>query len=282
MYPRPMPKPQLHHDVVTGDAAPDGGDTFLVLHGIFGSGRNWASVARRIVTERAAWRGALVDLREHGRSQSFEPPHTVEAAARDLLGLARETELNVRAVVGHSFGGKVALEFVRIAWEEGEALPAQIWVVDSTPEASDPGGSAWEMLRHLRQNPGPFPSRQIAVSALEQEGVEPSVAAWMATNLDEGLDGAWRWRIDVDAMEELLRDFFRRDLWDVVEEPPDGIELHLIRATGSTVFDDAALRRVQSAAEAQSRLRLHEIEGGHWLNADNPDAIVDLLVEHLD
>jgi len=66
-------------DVMAPGESPD--RWFAVLHGIFGSGRNWASVARRVVRARPEWGAVLVDLREHGESVGFEPPHTLDRAA---------------------------------------------------------------------------------------------------------------------------------------------------------------------------------------------------------
>ena len=60
-----------------------------------------------------------------------------------------------------------------------------------------------------------------------------SVGRWMSINL-EARDGGGAWDLDFDGMEELLRDFFRRDLWSVVEDPPDGVEIRQ-----SELFPDA-------------------------------------------
>ena len=244
-----------------------------VLHGIYGAGRNWGSVARKLVEARPEWGALLVDLRQHGDSMGFEPPHTLEAAAADLGALTPPAP--VEAVLGHSFGGKVALAHAR----DTESI-RQVWVVDSTPEVREPEGGAWGMLRVLRSVPRRFGDRDEAVAALVAEGVTRPIALWMTTNLAwAGEDYAWR--IDLDEMEALLRSFFETDLWSVIEETPERLEVHFIRASESSVLGDEAVERIRRAGESTGRVHLHEVEGGHWLNADNPAAIVDLLVEHL-
>src|SRR5688500_14742418 len=105
----------------------------LFLHGILGRGSNWRSFAKRLVAERPAWAAVLVDPREHGGSRGMEPPHTVAQAAADLDPLAArlaEDGMPVRLVIGHSFGGKVALD-----WAGGEMREHDTMVVDSTPGA---------------------------------------------------------------------------------------------------------------------------------------------------
>lgn len=267
-----MTKGVLNTQEVTAEGASPGA-WMAVLHGIYGAGRNWGSVARGVVAERPEWGALLVDLRQHGESTGFEPPHTVEAAAADLEGLLAPGP--VRAVLGHSFGGKVALAHAR----DAEAVE-QVWVVDSTPAVREPSGSAWNMLQILRRVPDRFAERDDAVAALVAERVQKSIAVWMTTNL------AWtgeeyRWRLDLDDMEALLRSFFALDLWDVVERPPARLAVHVIRATESSVLDEEAVARIRAAGEATGRVHLHEVEGGHWLNADNPKALIGLLSSRL-
>jgi hypothetical protein len=102
----------------------------------------------------------------------------------------------------------------------------------------------------------------------------------MATNLEEA-DGGLRWALDPDALEELLEDAFRRDLWPVLEEPPDGLELHLVKAEGSDVVAEYEARRIEAAASGTGSVRLHRLEGGHWLNVSNPEGLQELLERRL-
>jgi esterase len=269
---------QLHHETVTAADGAAPGRWLYVLHGIYGAGRNWASVARRIIRQRPDWGALLIDLRQHGSSQGFPPPHTVEAAAADLADLATSTGLLPGAVLGHSFGGKVALLFTG-----GDSSAAagvdQVWVIDSTPEAREPEGSAWTMLTLLRSLPDRFAIRADLVDGLIGHGIAPPVAHWMATNLESSGDG-YQWRFDLHAMEALLRSFFRADAWSVVERPRSGLEVHLVKAEESAVLSGAALERCERAAE-QAHTHLHRVAGGHWVNADNPEAIERLLVQML-
>lgn len=249
---------------------------FFVLHGIYGMGRNWASVARRVVRSRPEWGAVLVDLREHGGSRGHRPPHTLAAAARDVRELAEAEGLATDAILGHSFGGKVALVYAR----DHPRAVRQLWVVDSAPEAGPPRGSAVRMLESVRRYPGPFASRGDAVAALESDGWPAGVAQWMSANL-EPAPGGYRWGPDFDALQALLADFFATDLWGVIESPPPGAEVHVLQATRSDVLGAAAAERIAAAGRRNGRVFLHRVEGGHWLNADNPDAVVALLESYL-
>jgi len=265
--------PVLSHTVVAESDEP--GEWLYILHGIYGAGRNWATVARRVTESRPDWGAVLADLRQHSGSQGFAPPHTVAAAAADLGELEKATGRRAAAVLGHSFGGKVALQ-----WSLDAASMRQVWLIDSTPQAGEPTGSAWLMLDVLRSLPAVFNSRDEAIEALGRGGVDFRVAQWMATNLERRDDG-FHWRFDLAAIESLLRDFFRTDLWRAVEDPPGEVRLHIVKAIESSVLSGEPLDRIERLARARDRVFLHRLEGGHWLNADNPRAVIDLLVRFL-
>jgi len=264
----------LGHTLVASNAhAPQ--RWLVILHGAFGAGRNWGTIARRLAQVRPEWGVVLADLRMHGASQGFPPPHTLEAAAADIDALGRSLGFPLDAVLGHSLGGKIALLYTA----RHAAALRQMWVVDSTPAAGPPSGSAWEMLRAVRSLPAQFTSRQEAAEGLTQLGFASDVARWMTMNL-ESSEGRYRWRLDFDALEELLRDFFQTDLWSAVLDPPAGVELHFIKASHSDVLSEDTLHRLDGVV-ATPRISLHVVPGGHWIHADNPDEVVRLLARHL-
>ncbi len=265
-----MSEPLLHHVDVAGSSP---GRWLYVAHGIFGAGRNWASIARRLVGERPEWGVRLLDLRLHGHSQGFAPPHTLVACAHDIVELADARGGRPAAILGHSFGGKVAL--VAAGWLHLEA----VWVIDSTPSRRTPGGGAHRMLGILRRLPGPFASRDEAAGRLEAHGVAPFVARWMATNL-ERRDGGYRWIFDLDGLESLLDDFFRTDLWDMAESPPEPTRVHFVKATESDVMTEAECERLEGP-RASDRTAVHRLHGGHWIHVDDPDGLLALLVAEL-
>ncbi len=255
----------------------------LLLHGIYGAGRNWRTVARRLVRARPDWAVVLVDLRSHGQSPSLAP-HTLKACAEDVLRLERRLGGPADAVLGHSFGGKVALLHAGLREGRGSRprVPRsrQLWVVDSSPSAGRPGGSAWRMLGVLRRHPGPFGSRAEVVAAVRSEGFSALVSNWMAINAvrtDAGLE----WRLHPDEMEAYLRDYFRTDAWRVVERPPDDIAVHVIRARASRVLGSVDIARLRRAMSTSGPVFLHEVAGGHWVNTENPDALHAILAARL-
>ena len=245
-----------------------------MLHGIYGRGRNWQSIARAVVAARPEYACPLIDLPYHGESPAGSHGDTVGGLAADVAEWCRAERVTAAAILGHSYGGKVALAFAQLHAD----LPLQVWVIDSTPEVKPPSGSAWAMLEVIRRLPQRFATRDEAIQALVSEGYSVAVAQWMATNLARS-DAGFHWKIDLAAMERLLRDFFVTDLWHVVDHPPPHHEIHFLKASESSVLSAAAIARIESADPA--RVRLHHRAGGHWIHAESPQVVAELLIDHL-
>jgi pimeloyl-ACP methyl ester carboxylesterase len=252
----------------------DAAKTIVMLHGIYGWGRNWQTIAKALVDARPDYACLLVDLPYHGGSGVGSHELTVTGVAADVIDGLRAQSLAPDAILGHSFGGKVALAMTR-AWS---ARPLQVWVIDSTPETRAPSGSAWDMLQAVRALPPRFASRDALVAALTSHGWAPGVAQWMATNLVRDGD-AFVWRLDFDVMERLLHNFFSTDLWPIVEHPAPGHVVHFVKASQSSAMSDDAVRRAD--AQPRDRVIVHHLDGGHWIHAESPQAIVDLLAAQL-
>jgi len=253
----------------------------LVLHGILGSRSNWRGLARKVVAECPEWGACLVDLRMHGDSGGYPPPHTVAAAAADLEALSGVLPGPVAGVLGHSFGGKVALAYAR---SHSQDKLESLVLVDSNPGAR-PGGRGSEgsltVLSMLGGLPRAWVSRDDFVEAVVARGHSELLARWLAMNLAAMGDG-YQLRLDLDAIADLLDDYFRTDLWSVLEAPPPAVRVELIVGGASSVFDAADLRRAEAIAEASGMVNLEVIESaGHWVHVDAPEALLTTWAKSL-
>jgi esterase len=256
-------------------AAVDAPDHALVmLHGIYGRGRNWQAIAKGVVAARPEYGCWLVDLPYHGASPPGSHGDSVSGLAQDVREWLDAEGVTPNAILGHSYGGKVALAMA--AQWPGARL--QVWVIDSTPEMKPPSGSAWGMLEIIRGLPPRFDTREQAVRALVERGYALGVGQWMATNLVREGRG-FVWALDFDAMERLLRDFFVTDLWSVLESPAPEHDIHILKASESSAISDAAVARIDAASGPQ--VHLHHRQGGHWIHAESPAVITELLVAAL-
>ena len=266
----------LHHTRVVAEGA-NPSRWVLFLHGIFGSGANWRTFARRWVERDPSWGAELVDLRMHGASQNLPPPHTVQRAAQDLLEL--ELPGSVEAVVGHSFGGKVALAYVDA--RRGDLSRAVI--LDSTPGARpDHRGSesTLEVLAFL-ERVGAQPNRDAFITRAQEAGISLGIAQWLAMNLERRGESMVL-KLDLEAIRSLLNDYFRIDLWKTLERPPGRVHFDIVLGGRSTVFDASERARLNAIVTAHpDRVRVTELpHAGHWVHVDDPEGVAKVLLEN--
>jgi esterase len=274
---------RLHHEkVAAAGASPT--QWLMLTHGIYGAGNNWRSIARKVVAKRPDWGFALFDLRQHGKSEPGEPPHTLEACAADVLALADELIAGgtaVAAVGGHSFGGKVVLA-VRAS---APAWLQQTWVFDSTPRARPdtwdaPGNSVRAVWDSMAALPVRWQRRDDFVAAMEARGHGKSLAQWVAMNLvPDG--GELVRRLDLDVLREMMIDYHRRDLWSAVEDPslPGDVQI-VIGGKSDTLSSEDRTRLLAEPAERRVATTIFE-HADHWVHVDAFDELVELLATRL-
>jgi pimeloyl-ACP methyl ester carboxylesterase len=263
--------PLLNHVRVTAPGAtPD--RWMLLLHGMLGSASNWRSFAQRLTGDVPDLGAVGVDLRMHGASQGFPAPHTLDSAAGDLTALEPHLPGPVRAVLGHSFGGKVALAYARA---RGEAL-TNLFLVDSNPGVRE-GGQGSEttlaVLSLLESMPRRFDNREAFIEKVESAGFDRGLAQWLAMNLDRG-DKGFSLKHDLGALRCLLEDYLRQDLWPVLEELPSSVRVTLIVGGRSQVMDQGSLERLRVLCARRPRWNVVVLpSAGHWVHVDDPEGV---------
>ncbi|KAA8528014.1 hypothetical protein F0562_035117 [Nyssa sinensis] len=266
--------------------------TAVLLHGILGCRKNWGTFARRLAKEFPKWQFLLVDLRCHGDSASIKKrgAHTVASAALDVLKLVGQLRLTPRVVIGHSFGGKVALSMVEQA-AKPLARPVRVWVLDSTPgkvrAGRDGEDHPAELISFLSTLPKEVSSKRDVVNALVRQGFSEDVAQWVVTNLRQTSPGAsssrFSWVFDLEGIAEMYQSYEETNLWKMVEDVPRGVHVNFLKAERSLhrwALED--LQRIHAAEEVAADegggVEMHVLEdAGHWVHADNPDGLFKIL-----
>ncbi|GJP48816.1 hypothetical protein CLOM_g8096 [Closterium sp. NIES-68] len=235
----------------------NGTATAVIVHGLLGSGRNWRGPAKllgkRLVTASTSsssadqsasglsWRFLLVDLRHHAQSaaRQFPQPDDMSHAAADLARLVADVAGGrADVVIGHSMGGKIALEYVRRAGagELPVMLPQQLWVLDSVPGRISEctlGEDAERrdverVIATLQELPRPIPSKRWLLEELTQRrGFTSGLAEWLATSLrpvagsggpgspgaaGASANGEMEWVFNLDGAVSLYNSYRQTDL----------------------------------------------------------------------
>jgi esterase len=243
----------------------ESGTPVLVLHGLFGSGRNWMTAAKRLAGEH---RVVTADLRNHGQS-----PHTetmsFEAMASDLADTIRALGLGRVALIGHSMGGKAAM----LTALQHPELVDRLVVVDVAPVAYPPG--FLEYAKAMRAADLSVVRRRADVEAqLEQAVPNPGTRAFLLQNLILDEKGA-RWRPNLEAIEAALPEISE---WPEVEGTFDGPTLFVYGGKSNYVRPEHHATIKEYFPEAV----FEEVaEAGHWVHAERLDDFLAVVTPFL-
>ncbi|MEE2855884.1 MAG: alpha/beta hydrolase [Planctomycetota bacterium] len=255
----------------------------VILHGILGSGGNWAGFARDLALLHPTWGVMAVDLRLHGRSSSGSPPDRLESCVEDVLELTSQLGYRVEAAMGHSFGSKIALQL-------GACVESirHVISVDADPGPLDLTSIRRErvpVLRLLdelrRMQKMEFTTRREFDQSLDASGFGASVAGWVGKNLVRS-EGRLRFPLDIDRVEAMLLDQNRFDAWPLVES--SSFERISFCIGGlSRVVSETSRGRLEDLQEQESgRIAVKIFEGaGHWVHIDAADELLKFVSERM-
>ncbi len=240
-----------------------GRPALVLLHGLFGSSANWGSIARGLAQR---YQVLVPDLRNHGQSP-HRPEHNYQAMADDVNGLLDERSLDMAIVVGHSMGGKVAMQLAL----EYPARVSGLAVVDIAPVAYTHGFEA-VLSGFDAVDLAALQSRADADRQMAAHIPLSGVRAFLMQNLARQ-DGRWHWRVNLGALRAAQREITG------FPEPPSGS-----RYQGPTAFihgelSDYVLPSYRPTIEAlfPEAVFCEVAEAGHWVFADRPQGFMDCL-----
>ena len=239
------------------------GPPLVILHGLFGSGRNWTAIARRLAE---AWHVYALDLRNHGDSP-WADDMDYRAMAADVYAFLERQGLEQVPVVGHSMGGKTAMALALMQPERVTSLT----VVDIAPVAyAETHQAIVDALQSLDLDG--ISRRADADAALQPAVPEAGIRAFLLQNL-VAKDGSFAWRFNLAALEAGMPAIsgFPEQL---VERCYGKRTLFLHGGLSDYVRPDhhAVIHRQFPMAS------IEEIEGaGHWVHAEKPDRFLEVL-----
>lgn len=242
------------------------GEPLIILHGLFGTLDNWQTLGRYLSE---AYTVFLVDQRNHGRSPHL-PHQDYPSMAEDLHRFMEQQGVYRSNLLGHSMGGKTAMEF---ALEYPEQVDKLI-VVDMAPKEYPRGhDQVFEAL--LAIDLSILSSRQAAEEILRGFIREEGVVQFLLKNLSRAKGGGFEWKMNLPVLyrcyPELLsapkaQGYFSGETLFVRGGKSDYVldsDLPAIRAH----FPNYQLETIPQA--------------GHWVHADAPADLLKLVLDFL-
>ena len=232
------------------------GRNIIILHGLFGSARNWQGIARALGEKHHV---ITPDLRNHGQS-----PHAATMSyqdmADDVIAIADKLKLNDIIIVGHSMGGKVAMTAALSNPERFTALA----VVDIAPVNYDHDFSV--LIAAMNSlNLAALKTRAQAEEALNKVIDDKAVIQLLLQNLVRS-GKAFKWRINLEGILGNL---------NLIGQFPESLKSSSCRLP--TLFlggsESDYMRSIHNPAiyEQFPSAEITMINGaGHWLHAEKP------------
>ncbi|HEY0652312.1 MAG TPA: alpha/beta fold hydrolase [Chryseosolibacter sp.] len=241
------------------------GQPIIIMHGIFGSSDNWLTQSK-ILAEK--YRVLSLDLRNHGQSphdDTFDYP----AMANDLKLFIEEHDLKNPIVIGHSMGGKVAMNFA-VAHPD---MLSRLIVVDISPRPYNL--EHYVIIDGLKAVPlKTISSRNEADAALVPFVPEPDVRQFLLKNLQRKAEGGFSWKINLPVIDKNLSKIGLDLQFEGTFDKPT----LFIRGARSKYVRDEDMARIR---QIFPQATLETLDTGHWVQAEKPKEFVDVVLKWL-
>jgi len=237
------------------------GQVIIILHGIFGSSDNWLTQSKLLSQQYHVY---SVDLRNHGQS-----PHVDEfdyaSMVRDLEEFLEQHLIKDPVIIGHSMGGKVAMNF---AVAHPEKLQKLI-IVDIAPKPYDL--THYVIMDGLKAVPiEKLTTRNEADEALAPYVPEADVRQFLLKNLQRKPEGGFRWKLNLPVIDANLPKIGHDLQYPGKFEKP----ALFIRGGRSRYILDEDMKHIR---EVFPLAELETLDTGHWVQAEKPNEFVELV-----
>lgn len=242
------------------------GEPLVMLHGLFGSSDNWLGVAKSLAGKFHVY---LVDLRNHGQSgHSDEMDYPL--MANDVAEFLEERKLENVNLLGHSLGGKVAMQF---ALNFPDRLKKLV-VVDMAPRVYAPEHEPiFRALLALDLEQ--FESRTQIEEALAPKIPSLALRRFLLKNITRSADGDFMWKMNLRSLADNYLDL-GKPIFATTPFPKPAL---FIRGGKSDYISDADVSEILKLFPGAN---IQTIAGAnHWVHADAPDQFIRLVSEFL-
>jgi len=246
------------------------GPTVVLLHGLFGSGSNLAQLAANLADNH---RVVSLDLPGHGHSHPIAD-YALSSIAQVVLNKLQNLNIQRCALVGHSLGGKIAMQLAADA-ESNQALTiTRLVIVDIAPRHYPPHHNA--VFEGLNRVPlSGLTSRSQADEILSETIPEPATRAFLLKSLKRDKNNQWRWLFDLLQLESQYRKIAQAPEFSQAVQCPT---LFIKGANSDYILpmDEQPIR--EAFANPQFKIIGN---AGHWPHAEKPEVFNGLVSRFL-
>lgn len=242
------------------------GPPVILLHGLLGSKINMAGAAKALGSK---FRAIAIDLRNHGESFHHNAMN-YRILAADIGGFMDDNGIETASLVGHSMGGKCAMQFALSFAERVDRLV----VVDIAPrQYEDPAWTTY-IEAMLSVEPEKISSRSQADAILKKEVNTRIYRQFLLSNLINDNNDGYRWRPNLTAIFNA-----REEISAAVTGEPSGIKSLFIRGECSPYIQDGDLEAIAKLFPESTTVSVPGC--GHLVHIEARDRFNQLLIDFL-
>lgn len=242
------------------------GYPIIILHGLFGTLDNWQTIAKKLAEKYSVY---IIDQRNHGRSP-HDDAFDYGVMADDLQVFMESHWMYEAHIIGHSMGGKTAMQFA-LNYPD---LVNQLVVVDIAPKGYEGGHQTiFEALLSLDLTK--IASRKEADELLKQKIKDFGVRQFLLKNLTRQKAGGFKWKMNLPVIYQN----YKQILSAIESEDTFDNSTLFIRGGASDYVkaeDMASIETLFPSAELAT-----VAEAGHWVHAVAPDTLLELVFNFL-
>lgn len=244
------------------------GEPLVMLHGLFGSSDNWLGVASKLAQKFHVF---MLDLRNHGVSpHSHETSYPVMAA--DVTEFLDTRKLDRVNILGHSLGGKVAMQFAL----DFPTRVEKLIVVDIAPRAYSPEHEKiFNALLALDLKK--FQTRTQIEEALAPEIPDLVLRRFLLKNLKTPVapSSSFTWKVNLSGLFKNHHTIYE----PIISETPFSGSVLFLRGGKSRYISEADAPGIKSLFP-QAKIETIA-QAGHWVQADAPEEFALLVSSFL-
>ena len=249
---------------VSGDSAGKPPKRLVFLHGLLGSAANWRRITPAFEDE---FEVLIYDQRGHGKSFQPSQGYAPEDFANDLVSLLDELNWQKVYLVGHSMGGRNALNFAYRFPERVEKLVIEDIGPDGNRESS------FRIEKLITSVPVPFTDKAEARHYFQEKFSDKDLGNYFYSNLKKTDEGNYDWRFSLKGALEALEKGRVRDRWHEVE----GLKVPTLVVRGEH-SPDLSVSSFKKMIELNKNIQGKTIaDSGHWVHFDQPEEFIDAL-----
>ena len=245
------------------------GEPLIILHGLFGMLDNWQSIAKILSVHFEVF---ILDQRNHGKSPHSDD-HSYTLMARDLYDFLEEQNIFSAHLLGHSMGGKVAMQFASFY----PGFIKKMIIADIFPKSylnqrqeHQKIFQAMEIIEKCR-----FTGRKAVESKLKNIINNERVFQFILKNLKLGANGYPEWKFNAN----VLKAAFPHLSGNIHITNPVKAPTLFIKAENSDYIIPEEIDEIRAFLPNAELVIMPDTT--HWLHADDPDHFIQIVTNFL-